>query len=156
MEILSIDAVSVRGFYNTALEVRIPTKELSWNWEPVDEIYLSNIIKVQVTDIFLDQRYILASLRQTSINPWFDIHKTVTPGTSFNSIVIDIKDDFVKVKLDNDLIGRVPSSSFIDAGFEYTDFKNNLIVGQVLEVIVTKVFISKQWIRLDLKRNIRI
>lgn len=156
MEILSIDAVFVRGFYKSALEVKVPIKELSWNWEPVDEIYLSNTIKVKVLNVVNDQNYILASYRQTTEDPWPKLHKSLIPGSFFNGVVIEIKDDFVIIKLDNDLIGRIPGSSFIEAGFEYANFKQNLIIGQVLEVVVTKVFIAKQWIRLDLKRNWRV
>jgi len=42
----------------------------------------------------------------------------------------------------------------IDAGYEYKDFIVNVVPGQGLDVVVTKVFLEKRKIRLNLKRNL--
>ena len=40
------------------------------------------------------------------------------------------------------------------AGFELADFANTIVKGQGLDVVVSKVFLAKRRIRLDLRRNI--
>jgi hypothetical protein len=155
-EVISIDAISVKGLYKHLLEVRIPLYDLNWNGEDYDRsiIDVGKQLKAIVIEIKEDERYLKCSYRHLESDPWPKIHESLLPGTFFNGRVHEIDENFVKVIIDNGLIGRVPSSSFIKAGYEYTNFMQNLIIGQVLQVVVTKVFIAKQWIRLDLKRNV--
>ena len=63
-------------------------------------------------------------------------------------------ENFVRVKIDGGYIGIIPRESLEKAGFEYANYKENIVVGQGIEVVVTKVFLSKKKIRLDLKRNL--
>lgn len=53
-----------------------------------------------------------------------------------------------------ELTGIIPKEAMIKAGYEYADFKNTVIPDQGLDVVVTKVFLGKRRIRLDLRRNI--
>lgn len=87
-------------------------------------------------------------------DPWPTIHATLKPGTEFNGKVYKISEHFVRVSIDNGLIGKVPRESLLAAGYEYSNYMENLVPGQGLEVVATKVFINKKWIRLDLKRNL--
>ncbi len=41
----------------------------------------------------------------------------------------------------------------IAAGYEYRDFENTVVPGQKLDVIITKVFIAKRRIRIELERS---
>ena len=70
--------------------------------------------------------------------------------------VSEVTPNFVKVELPGGLKGIIPRESMLQAGFEYADFETTLVKGQGLDVVVTKVFIKKRKIRLDLKRNIEI
>jgi len=157
IEIAYIDSINVKCLYKNTIEVIVPIVELSWNGEDYDTdlIAIGKSITCKVLSVDEDNKSILCSLREIIADPWPQIHEALVVGTNFNGKVLQIDENFVKVSLDNGLIGRVPGSSFAKAGYEYADYMKNLIIGQVLEVVVTKVFIAKQWIRLDLKRNIK-
>ena len=157
LEIVHIDSVNLKCLYKNTIEVVVPVKELSWNGEDYDKnvIAVGKTITSKIINIHEGNKIIECSPRELIKDPWPQIHEALVTGTNFNGRVLQVDENFVKVLLDNNLVGRVPGSCFTKAGFEYANYTNNLIIGQVLEVVVTKVFIAKQWIRLDLKRNIK-
>ena len=94
------------------------------------------------------------SVRRTVEDPWPEIHKALPPGRELHGSVSEVNENFVRVALPNGLQGIVPRECMQQAGFEYADHATNVVVGQGLDVVVTKVFLSKRKIRLDLKRNV--
>jgi hypothetical protein len=71
----------------------------------------------------------------------------------FNGKISEITPTYVQVKLPNNYVGVLPKESLEKAGHEYKNFQDNMIVGQGIDVYVSKVFINRQRIRLDLSRN---
>ncbi|TWI96815.1 hypothetical protein JN11_03928 [Mucilaginibacter frigoritolerans] len=157
LEIVFLDSVNLKCLYRNTIEVIAPIKELSWNGEDYDTnlIAIGKTINCKVLSVDDENKTIVSSPRALIEDPWPKIHEALVIGTNFNGKVLQIDENFVKVSLENGLVGRIPGSSFTKAGYEYANYMANLVIGQVLEVIVTKVFIGQQWIRLDLKRNVR-
>jgi ribosomal protein S1 len=94
------------------------------------------------------------SVRRTVEDPWPEIHRALPPGTELHGSVSEVNENCVRVALPNGLQGIVPRDRMQQAGFEYADYTKNVVIGQGLDVVVTKVFLSKRKIRLDLKRNV--
>jgi hypothetical protein len=155
IEIVSFDHVYFKCIYLNALEVVIPVNEISWNiLTPNEKVeFINKKILVKVIKVHLDLRTIECSHRQLVKDPWPSINRTLKIGTEFNGRVHEVNEHFVRVKIDNGLIGKIPKESLIKAGHEYANYQENLIEGQGIDVVVTKVFLNKRWIRLDLKRN---
>lgn len=108
---------------------------------------------MKVIEIDHDNEKIFCSLRQTEIDPWPKIHESLKVGMDFNGKVTDITPHYLQVKLPNNYFGIIPKESLEAAGHEYMNFQENVVIGQGIDVYVSKVFIAKQRIRLDLKRN---
>ena len=150
------DNLNYKCGYQNLVEVFIPIEEMSWfNFtEGEKSECIGSTIKAKVITVNENERIIKCSPRQLEINPWPIIHDTLKVGTEMNGKVHEITDYFVRVKIDNGLIGKIQKESLVAAGFEYANYKDNMVVGQGIDVVVTKVFINKRWIRLDLKRNL--
>lgn len=141
--------------YKECLEVKIPLNQISWFNKPQNEFIHLIGSKVKAKTLVSDknERLISASIKLTEENPWESIHKTLPKGTALNGKVIEITDSYVKVDLDNDMIGTIPSFCLKRAGHEYANYEENMVLGQGIDVVVTKVFIGKRKVTLDLKRN---
>lgn len=154
--IASCDTLNFKCVYKEILEVIIPTSEISWYILSMEEKadYINKNILAKVIKVDEGNRIIECSHRQLEKDPWPLIHDTLKIGSEFTGKVVEVTEHFVRVKIDNDLIGKIPKECLIKAGHEYANFKENLIPGQGIDVVVTKVFLNKRWIRLDLKRNL--
>jgi predicted RNA-binding protein with RPS1 domain len=139
------------------LEVEIPLAEVSWESERPGNSggFLGKRFSVVVYDVNRDEHVIRASIRQMTKDPWPELHARFPVGTKIRSRVteVDRKLHFVRVQLVEGISGIIPAESMRAGGHEYRDFESTLTVGQVLDVVVVKVFIKKRRIRLDLARN---
>ena len=144
------------GLLNGTIEVRIPFQELSWTEDRPEcpNELLTHELDAVIYERSDEERKLLASPRRLVEDPWPDIHRRIPKGSEFEAKVVKIAADYARVELPTGLTGIVPKKQFEMAGYEYRDHEANLIEGQVLHVVVTKVFIGKRRIRLALKRNI--
>jgi predicted RNA-binding protein with RPS1 domain len=156
VHIHAIDGNAFIAKRDDGLEVQIPFVEASWLDErPNPANFLDRSVPVQVYEIDTLQRVVRASLRRLDPNPWPSFHKRFPNGTRMRGKVVEVNKllHFIRVSIADGVTGIVPAENMIAAGYEYSDFENTIAVGQVLDVVVTKVFLSKQKIRLDLQRN---
>ncbi len=155
VELLRFDSIKYNCLYQNRLEVFILISEISWY--PLSHNQLETLAAttrdVKVIEIDEENEKIFCSLRQTESNPWVNIHTSLPVGTEFNAKVTEITHDYIQVKLPNNLYGEIPREALAKAGFEYVNFEENVVVGQGIEVVISKVFIARKRIRLDLKRN---
>lgn len=156
VEIVLIDKLKYTCVYESKLELYIPIDEISWFLlsDSMKNKYVGTSQKVKVIDVDENNKKIFCSLRQVDTDPWPIIHKSLPKGKEFNTKVIEVTHSFVEVELPNGYHGRIPSQYLEKAGFEYKNFHENLVIGQGIDVVVSKVFIGQKRIRLDLKRNI--
>jgi len=143
------------GYYNQ-IEILIPYNEIAWFPDQIDLDSLletENLVKIYY--ISTEDKLIKGSIRLAKIDPWPEIHKKYPKGTELNVTVTGINDNHVKVKIEENVFGIIPRDSMIKAGFEYEEYLKNVVPGQGLQVVVSKVFIEKRKIRLDLRRNIK-
>lgn len=154
--IRSKDSVYYRCSYEEVMEVYMPIDQISW-W-PLNEeekaFQIGNTITVRVIKVDLENRFIECSHRILEDDPWPEIHANLPVGSEFNGKIYEVNEHFVRVTFANNLKGKIGRESLIKAGHEYSRYTENLVVGQGLDVVVTKVFINRRWIRLDLKRNL--
>lgn len=145
----------IKAIYENCLEVIIMQEELSWFFlSQMQRAQLLGITHtVKVTQIDEAQKRIFCSLRQMVENPWPDIHLSLKVGMEFNGKVVEITNNGIQVKLPNNYYGILPKDCLEKAGHEYKNYIDNVVLGQGLDVYVTKVFIQRQKIRLDLLRN---
>lgn len=143
--------VSEDGF-----EVEVPYSEFAWEYicPPEPEANVGDVIEALVFESDPETCVVKASRKNLNSDPWEEIFNRFPKGMRLKAKVHQIKHDRVIVELESGLYGRVPSGSFDKAGFEYEDFQNNLVVGQILDLTVSKVFISRRDIRLEMTRNI--
>lgn len=141
--------------YKGCLEVKIPLNQISWFNKPRTEFIhlIGDKIKVKTTAVDKEVRLITASIKLMENNPWESIHQALPKGTTLNGKVIEITDNHVKIDLENDMVGILPSFCLKRAGHEYADYTRNMVLGQGIDVTVTKIFMGKKKITLDLKRN---
>jgi predicted RNA-binding protein with RPS1 domain len=144
------------GSYLDGIEIIIPRSELSWTTEPdLESTELLNTTQEIVIYERIDElRVLKGSVRQLSADPWPEIHKNLPKGTQLRATVIEVSSLIVRVQLPGNLVGIIPGHRVRAAGFEYEHYEVNVLPGQGLDVIVTKVFLAKRKIRLDLARNI--
>jgi len=144
------------GRYGDNIEIVIPRLELSWlEISGADDTTLIGTQQRVVIYEKSDEMHTLkGSIKQREPDPWPKIHAGLPKGTELRATVSEVTPNFVKVDLPRGLAGIISRESMHKAGFEYADFEKTLIKGQGLDVVVTKVFIKKRKIRLDLKRNI--
>jgi predicted RNA-binding protein with RPS1 domain len=140
----------------THLEVILPRHEISWtdHIRTDDTSLIGQELTLKITEKNEEQRKLIGSLRQLEDDPWPLIHKKLPKGTKLRGRVSEVTKDFVLVELPDGLEGRLPSSCLVDAGYELADYLTTVVPGQGMDVIVTKVFIARQRIRLDLLRNV--
>ena len=153
--ILLNNPIHTIGVYSEKLDVYIQTDELSWFFLTPNQCssLIGTTQRVQVMSVDNENQKIFCSLRQVEENPWTLIHESLKVGMEFNGKVTDITQNYIQVKLPNNYIGIIPSECLKKAGYEYENFQENVVIGQGIEVFVSKVFIAKKRIRLDLKRN---
>jgi ribosomal protein S1 len=155
--------VMVNSHYDDALiclsesgiEIRVPLNEISWFADSVvnvDEM-INTKIHILVYNTSIDQHVIDASIRRLSSDPWLEIQKELPKGTLLRAIVLEVKPECVRVELPNRMMGSIPRVALLAAGHELADYENSVVPGQGLDVVVSKVFIGKHRIRLDLARN---
>lgn len=139
------------------IEICVLIKELSWfdlSESKINEfIGTEQFVKIISKD--LPNRKLEASLRNMIDDPWPLLHKKYPKGTELNGKVIEINENCIRLDIGFGITGIIPKESMLLAGYEYQDFKNNVVIGQGFDVVVTKVFLEKKKIRLDLKRNIK-
>jgi hypothetical protein len=140
----------------SGLEVLLPRFEISWtDYVPAES---TDLIGQQLLLVIIekddDRRILTGSLRQQEADPWPLIHKRLPKGTRLRGTVAEVTPHFVRVALPDGLQGILPDSCLQNAGYELADFTKTVVEGQGLDVVVTKVFLSKRRIRLDLLRNI--
>jgi len=138
------------------LEVLVPREELTWlGIDTIDDekvIGSKHIVFIYSNDDVAHE--IKGSIRLTEHDPWPSIHKRLTKGAESRGTVTGVSSAGVSVRIEGGFVGIVPPESMTKAGFEYVDYQKNVVVGQGLDVVVTKVFIARRRIRFDLKRNV--
>ncbi|QJP35444.1 S1 RNA-binding domain-containing protein [Nonlabens sp. Ci31] len=143
-------------FYDEKLPVLLPITELSWQPNNIDSEVIDLIgteLIVEVIQVDTDKKEIIVSKRELVTDPWPDIHTAYPIGKEIHGKVCEIQEHYVKVKIDESIIAILPKESLQKAGYEYSDFQNNLVVDQGLDLFVSKVFIAKKKMRVDLRRN---
>ncbi|MBM4400604.1 MAG: 30S ribosomal protein S1 [Crenarchaeota archaeon] len=154
--IFTYNPFALFGRHETGLEATIPRPETSWTeFDEMDPAtFVGKRVRILVTERVDDKRILTGSIRELTKNPWPAINKKFRPGTQLRGIVAEVTPLFVRVELPGKLFGILPKEALIKAGHEYKDFEANMVRGQGLDVTVTKVFINRQRIRLDLTRNV--
>jgi predicted RNA-binding protein with RPS1 domain len=156
--VVSFDHDSFIAERTDGLEIKIPFVEMSWMEDrPADPTkFVNSTIAAVIYEVNEVDRCVRGSLRKLKNNPWPEIHGRFPPGTRLRGSVIEVDRSlhFVRVEIADGITGIVPAESMIAAGYEYRDFENTVVAGQKLDVIVTKVFINKRRIRLELERNL--
>ena len=159
-DIVSIKPEKVLGknlicLLHNQIEIRIPIHQVSWfDLTPEQHLeFIGETLQAKITHSDPENRLLIASIKDTLENPWETIHKAIPKGSEFNGKVTEVNEHFVRVEIKEGVNGIIPKESLIEAGHEYTEYQKNVVVGQGLDVYVTKVFIAKRTIRLDLKRN---
>lgn len=155
IELVNYDTIKFIGVYQNSLEIYIQMEEMSWFFLTPNQCrnYIGTTVSVKVINIDEDNEKIYCSLRQTEMDPWPKIHQSLQKGMEFTGRVTDITSNYIQVKLPNNFLGIIPKESLDKAGFEYSNFEDNVVIGQGIEVVISKVFIARRRIRLDLKRN---
>jgi ribosomal protein S1 len=155
VRIVFSDSVGLKGLFQNQIEVLIPKNEISWYLLSDDERHKfeNTAVDIQVIQSNKAEKILHGSIRRLEQDPWPTIHQALSKGMVFNGKICEIAEEYVGVKVDNGLIGRIPKSALITAGYEYANFKQNLVIGQGIDVVVSKVFLSKNYIRFDLQRN---
>jgi len=166
-EVGSRVSVNIRArFYNgyacvlqgSDLSAILPRTEISWFSEnvPTGDDLLGKEFEAKVTGHDQDNHALFVSVRQLSPSPWEEIHKALSVGTRLTAFVTAVTQTAVLVELPNAIYGYIPDSEMRKGGYEYSEYQEHLVIGQALEVVVTKVFIVKQKIRLSLARVIEV
>lgn len=142
--------------YIDNIEIILPKNELSWipDFLRDSNKIINTAQKVMVYDINKDERKIYGSIRRLDEDPWTEIFKNYPKGTELRGKVIEVTPPIIKVELPDGLAGYIPENELVNAGYEYADYKNTVVDGQGIDVVIQKVFIGKQRIRLGLRRNI--
>lgn len=155
VEFTASDEIKFIGLFENRLEVFMLNQEASWFLLSKEqrESIVNSVQEVKVVDIDEDNQKLFVSLKQLEEDPWPIIHKSLTKGKQFDGRVTSVTNSYVEVEIVNGYRGRVPKESLLQAGHEYANFSETVVVGQGLSVVVSKVFIKRQIIRFDLSRN---
>lgn len=156
---VTVEAAKATHFIATlgdSLQVKVPFEEVSWSEKsPSDpDAIVSQRIEVVIYERSEEDRLLLGSVRRLEEDPWPEIHARFPKGMEFAAKIVEITPDLARVALSGGLTGVVPREQFRTAGYEYADHEENLVLGQVLHVVVSKVFIARRRIRLALTRNV--
>lgn len=133
--------------------IEIPISEVSWQSLSEAELndYLNEQIDVRILSVDTEKKQILGSIRQLENNPWPEINKKIRPDSEFIGKVTEVHEHFLRVNILDGVIGIIPKERLQEAGGVYTNYKSNIVVGQGIEVVVSRVFIEKEKIHLKLK-----
>jgi predicted RNA-binding protein with RPS1 domain len=142
--------------FNNEMEFLLPKHEISWlevSSDKMEEIKNTNI-DVKVTDINKQNHIAKCSLRQLDPDPWPQIQKRFRKGQRFNGRIVEITSGFVRVSLPDGYSGIIPRIFLEESGFENVNYEDNFVIGQGIDVVISKIFTVKRKIRLNLTRNI--
>jgi predicted RNA-binding protein with RPS1 domain len=156
VRVVARNSLNLKCVYLDLLEINLPLHEISWfevNDQDADDLIGSEITAL-ITAINESEMFICCSIRQLDSDPWEEIHQSLKVGTEFNGKVHEVNEHFIRVDIGRGFIGKIPKEYLYKAGFEYARFNETMVVGQGIDVYVSKVFLKKKWIRLDLKRNL--
>ena len=157
VKVIAVDNTGLIAELPDGLEAQIPFSEISWESErPADpHNFVGKRFSTIICEVDTTNHVIRTSIRQMTVDRWPELHKRFPVGTKIRGPVIEIdrKLHFVRVQLAEGISGIIPAESMREGGYEYQDFESTMALGQSLDVVVTKVFISKRRIRLDLARN---
>lgn len=137
---------------DSGLELLLPIRETTWGlptYERREEI-LGTLISVKVISVDRAARSIVTSLRGLQEDPWPKIETELPAGSSTEGIILEIAANFISVKLPNGLVGYLPKEYVEEAGYSYKAVNKQMKVGQKITVTISKVFVEKMRIRLDL------
>lgn len=156
VSVVGIHCSSLVARFKDFVEVLIPSDELSWTEYHHNNLlsWVGSNLKVVIYEKDVAEHILLGSIRRMQKDPWPQICERFPPKSEFTAPVMDINHYYVTVKLPGGIPGRIASEEFERAGFEYANYEENIVIGQRLQVVVTKVFIRQQRIRLALKRNV--
>ena len=157
VKVLDYDSIKFTCLYENVLEVFIPTNEISWFLltDHQKNDYVGTELEVKVINVDETNEKIFCSLKQIEENPWLKIHQVLKIGKVFNGKVIDVNPHGIQIQLPNNYVGSVSKETLLKYGDEYSDYMENVVIGQGLTVVVTKVFIAKQKIRLEIKNKLK-
>jgi len=144
------------GRFVDNIEIIIPKYELAWlkKDEKSENEILGKKLKVIIYEKLKELRTLKGSVRQLEDNPWPMIRQNLPKGTKLKGQVIEVSSRKVEVALPNGLIGYIPFQYLKQDDYEYADFETNILKGQELNVVISKVNIKSQRILLNFNRNI--
>ncbi|GAB5501313.1 MAG: hypothetical protein PsegKO_36240 [Pseudohongiellaceae bacterium] len=156
LELVNCSSQVLIGVSANGQEVRIPIEQATWGskieFEPASFLGTRNYEAV-VIELNTEDQYIVASIIKLTKDPWPHIVSTYTKGREVSGKVHKVIGGQVIVDLGSGVHGFVPEISFRKAGHEYANYRDNLVVGQVLDLIVVNTNKTKRNIVLDLARN---
>lgn len=141
--------------YIDNIQIKIPVDEISWMPESINlNEMLDKEFDLKILEINEAADLIKGSIKLAIEDRWHILHAKYKKGTELRGIVIEKNANYVKVSMPDGLVGLIPKEAMQKGGYEYENYLQNVVVGQGLEVVISKIFIEKRKIRLDLKRNI--
>jgi len=134
-------------------EILMPIKEISWfgTTDEEKESLINKEVDVIIIEVNEKTKQSKGSIRRLEEDPWPEINKRIKPDSEFVGKVTEVNPNFIRVDINNGLNGLIPKERLLEAGGIYADFTNNIMIGQGIEVVVTRVFIPKRKIHLNLK-----
>jgi len=156
VDIVAISGCNYIGHYFDNIEVLVPIYEVSWLETdlPEETKLLYTLQQLVIYEKSEERRVLKGSIRRLEEDPWPQIHQRLPKGTELRATVLEVTSQFVRVALPDGLTGIIPKEAMMRGGFEYADFEKSVVKEQGLDVVISKVFIKKRKIRLDLKRNV--
>jgi len=152
--ILARNSIDFIGRDYDGHELFVPIKEISWfdTTEDQKNRLIGKNIEVIVINVDDKTKLYHGSLRQVEKDPWAEINRKIRPGTEFIGKVTEVNPNFIRVDIKDGLNGVIPKERLFEAGGLYKNFVEHIVVGQGIDVIVTKVFVARKKIHLDLKK----
>jgi hypothetical protein len=142
------------GFFVCAteegLETILPEGEVRWGTENVQDAILGTRQKVVVQNLSPMSKRIAVSIKKLAQDPWANVQNDFPQGKRVTATVDIVEPNNVTVKLRNGLRGYIPRQYVTEAGRNYGEFRGTVKPGQLIDVVVSKVFASKRTIRLML------
>jgi hypothetical protein len=141
--------------YKDNIEVIVPRTEMSWFPDlPPSKSKPGTVVRVKVYERLEDEHVLRASVRQLTQDPWPDLQKNLRPGSQMRGVVRGVGDNIVIVELPGGLPAFITDAEMKKAGFEYANYRENLVPGAGLDVVVEKVFLVRRKVRVNLSRNV--
>lgn len=146
---------SLIGLSEDGIELILPLNEISWNDITYDDqmLLVGQEVNTRVIALNNESKKIIVSIKNLQNDPWPEINKQIKIGTHFVGKVKEVRPFFVKLEIKEGIFGIIPKERLIEAGGAYADYTNNIVIGQGIDVVVTRVFVAKMKIHLDLKQN---